>query len=393
MQLGLEPRELGAVGEDDPPDLLPVDLAVAEDALAPALAQGGLQSLVLAIETVDDVVARDHGRAVARERLQRLALAGCDPARERDRERSLHYSVGSASSEASASGASASAARLRLLGFRLGLGLRDRLLLGDRLFLGNRLGLGRRLFLDNRLLLGNRLFLGDRLGLGRRLLGLRLLLHDRRLLLDNRSFGDRLFLGGSLERLGSGNLVGEHLVGEPERGRLALLAGHRLDGHPVLDALEREREAPAIGVDLEDPDVDLVSLRDHLARILDVVLRELGDVDEPLDARQDLDEGAERDDLRHGALHDVALLVALEHLLPRVGLGLLEAERDPLALAVDVEHLNLDRLPDVEHLRRMVHVAPRKLGDVDEAVHPVEVDERAEVDDVGDRALDDVARD
>ena len=34
----------------------------------------------------------------------------------------------------------------------------------------------------------------------------------------------------------------------------------------------------------------------------------------------------------------------------------------------------------------------RELGDVDEAVHPVEVDERAEVDDVGDRPLDDVAR-
>src|SRR5712691_8846681 len=40
----------------------------------------------------------------------------------------------------------------------------------------------------------------------------------------------------------------------------------------------------------------------------------------------------------------------------------------------------------------MVDVAPRKLGDVNEAVHPVEVDERAEVDDVRNRSLDDVAR-
>src|SRR5262249_1685632 len=80
-----------------------------------------------------------------------------------------------------------------------------------------------------------------------------------------------------------------------------------------------------------------------------------------------------------------------EHLLPRIGLRLLETERDPLAFAVDVEHLHLDRLADLEHLRRMVDVTPRKLGDVDEAVHPVEIDEGAEVDDVGDRALDDVA--
>ena len=39
----------------------------------------------------------------------------------------------------------------------------------------------------------------------------------------------------------------------------------------------------------------------------------------------------------------------------------------------------------------MVDVRPRQLGDVNEAVDPVEVDERAEVDDVGDRALDDLA--
>jgi hypothetical protein len=39
----LEPRELVAVGEDDPADLRAVDLAVAEDAVAPALAQRGLQ--------------------------------------------------------------------------------------------------------------------------------------------------------------------------------------------------------------------------------------------------------------------------------------------------------------------------------------------------------------
>src|SRR5205814_9434584 len=108
--------------------------------------------------------------------------------------------------------------------------------------------------------------------------------------------------------------------------------------------------------------------------------------------RQDLDERAERDDLRHLAGDDVAFVVALEHLLPRVGLRLLEAERDALALAVDVEHLDVDLLADLEHLGRMVDVAPGELADVDEAVHPVEIDECAEVDDVRDRPLDDVAR-
>ena len=105
---------------------------------------------------------------------------------------------------------------------------------------------------------------------------------------------------------------------------------------------------------------------------------------------QDLDEGAEGDDLRDAALDDVVLAVRLHDLLPGIRLRLLEPERDPLAVTVDVENLHLDGLADVEHLGRVVHVAPRELGDVDEAVHAVEVDERAEVDDVRDLALDDV---
>ena len=91
------------------------------------------------------------------------------------------------------------------------------------------------------------------------------------------------------------------------------------------------------------------------------------------------------------ALDDVALVVGVDDLLPRVALRLLQAEGDPLPVAVDVEHLDLDLLADVEHLGRMVDVAPGELGDVDQPVDPVEVDEGAEVDDVRDRAGDDVA--
>ncbi len=172
--------------------------------------------------------------------------------------------------------------------------------------------------------------------------------------------------------------------------RLAAV-GARLHRVVLVDALERQREPAAVGVDLDDLHVHRLALRDDLARVLDVVLRELRDVHEALDPREDLDERAEGDDLRDAPLDDVALLVALDHLLPGIALGLLQPERDPLAVAVDVEHLDLDLLPDLEHLGRVVHVRPRELGDVDEPVHAVEVDERAEVDDVRDLALDDVA--
>jgi hypothetical protein len=83
--------------------------------------------------------------------------------------------------------------------------------------------------------------------------------------------------------------------------------------------------------------------------------------------------------------------VGADHALPRVLLRLLEAERDALAVAVDVEHFDPHRVADRDNLGGMVDVAPGKLGDVDQAVDAVEVDEGAEVDDVRDLALDDLA--
>ncbi len=119
---------------------------------------------------------------------------------------------------------------------------------------------------------------------------------------------------------------------------------------------------------------------------------ELGDVHEALDPVHDLDERAEGDDLGDLALQLVADPVGVDHPLPRVLLGLLEAQGDALAVAVDVEHLHRDHVADREDLARVVHVAPGELGDVDQAVDAVEVDERAEVDDVRDRALHDHPR-
>jgi hypothetical protein len=89
---------------------------------------------------------------------------------------------------------------------------------------------------------------------------------------------------------------------------------------------------------------------DDLARALDVVRRELGDVHEPLDAVEDLDERAERDHLGDLAVELVVDVVGVDDPLPRVLLGLLETQRDALAVAVDVEHLDLHGVADREDL-------------------------------------------
>src|SRR5581483_5323043 len=82
------------------------------------------------------------------------------------------------------------------------------------------------------------------------------------------------------------------------------------------------------------------------------------------------------------------LLVLVEDALPRVLLGLLQAQGDALPVAVDVEHLDPHGVADRDHLGGMVDVAPGELRDVDQAVDSVQVNEGTEVDDVRDLALD-----
>src|SRR5437870_3406326 len=117
----------------------------------------------------------------------------------------------------------------------------------------------------------------------------------------------------------------------------------------------------------------------------------LGDVDQALDPRLELDERAvvrDRDDL---ALHARAHRVLRGHVLPGVRLQLLQAEADALAFPVDVEDLDLDLLPDVHHLGRVRHAAIALVRDVEQSVHAAQIDEGAEVGDVLDDALSHLA--
>ena len=82
---------------------------------------------------------------------------------------------------------------------------------------------------------------------------------------------------------------------------------------------------------------------------------------------------------------------AVFRLFPRILLGLLEAERHALFLAVDVEHLHVEFLAHLDHFARVAEAAPAHVGDVEQAVHAIEVDERAEVGEVLDHALDGAA--
>src|SRR5438093_1303867 len=182
-----------------------------------------------------------------------------------------------------------------------------------------------------------------------------------------------------------------------ERGQVAHLPlDPHADGillrqrHPgvFLGLLHAERDLLFRLVDLQYHRFDRLADRHDLRWVAHVTRpAHLGDVDQALDPRLELDERAvvrDRDDL---ALHARAHRVLRGHVLPGVRLQLLQAEADALALPVDVEDLDLHLLPDVHHLGRVRHAAIAHVRDVEQSVHAAQIDEGAEVGDVLDDAL------
>src|SRR5919107_478255 len=123
-------------------------------------------------------------------------------------------------------------------------------------------------------------------------------------------------------------------------------------------------EPPAAGVDVDDAGVALVSGAHDLVRGLHMMVGQLRDVDQAFYPFCDLDEGPEGDELRYPTLDLLSDVDPLDDLLPRVLPGLLEAERDTLAVAVDLEDLDLDLLAHLDDLARVVDMLPGKFGDV-----------------------------
>ena len=114
-----------------------------------------------------------------------------------------------------------------------------------------------------------------------------------------------------------------------------------------------------------------------------MTLRQLGDVDQALNAVLDTNEGTEGNQLGDLAGNDLADGVGPSEGLPRVLLGRLERQGHALAVEVDVQDLNRDLVADLDDLGGVVDVLPGQLGDVDQTVDATQVHEGTEVDDGG----------
>ena len=102
-------------------------------------------------------------------------------------------------------------------------------------------------------------------------------------------------------------------------------------------------------------------------------------------------ECAERDELGDHTGHDVADVVARDEVLPLLGCGTADRERDLLVLAVHPHHEDVDLLADLEQRLGVAVAIPGQFGEVGETVGAAEVDEDPEVADRRDLAGADLA--
>ncbi len=175
-----------------------------------------------------------------------------------------------------------------------------------------------------------------------------------------------------------------HPTGQPRAD--GVLVGRHAPG-VELALLDPERYFLLVGPDRQHHRLDDVALAEHLARVADAPRpAHLADVDQPLDAFGQLDEGAVGLQAHDPAAHDRADRVLDLDVVPGIRLELLEAQGDALALAVEVQHLDAHHLADLEHLARVPDAAPAHVGDVQQAVEAEQVDKRAEVGQVLDHA-------
>src|SRR5262249_17393561 len=115
----------------------------------------------------------------------------------------------------------------------------------------------------------------------------------------------------------------------------------------LAELLHAERDAVLLLIELEDLRRDFVTHRQNLGRVLDAAPREIGDVQQPVDAAQ-VHERAVVGDVLDDALDGRAFLQRREALLALFAETRLEhgaaGDDDVIALAIELDDLELERL-------------------------------------------------
>src|SRR6202041_321385 len=160
----------------------------------------------------------------------------------------------------------------------------------------------------------------------------------------------------------------------------------------LLELLHAERDATVVRIHAEDDGVDLIAGFDQLRRMLHPLRPgHLRDVDETFDALLELNERAVVGDRKHAAANLSADRIALGCVEPRIRRELLESERDALLVLVELQHLHLDLVANVDEVAGMGQAAPAHIRDMEQAIEAAQIDECAVVGEVLDGTSGDAA--
>src|ERR1700691_4125332 len=127
--------------------------------------------------------------------------------------------------------------------------------------------------------------------------------------------------------------------------------------------LHAQRNAAVVGIDAEHNRLYLISWLDQLGGMLHPLgLGHLGDMHQPLDALLQLNKGAVVGHAEHPAAYASADGITFDRIEPGIGCELLETQRNALLLTIELEHLDLDLVPDVYQVTGVGESSPRHIG-------------------------------
>src|ERR1041384_7208253 len=177
-----------------------------------------------------------------------------------------------------------------------------------------------------------------------------------------------------------------HLSGNP---RANVITHRECFPRICADLLESKAYAATVRIGIQHNRFYILPNRKQFGRVLQALRPgHLGHMHQTLDARLDFDKRAIVGKADYLAADMRALREALRNALPRIRQELLIAERDSLFLAIELEHLDLNRISDLDDIGWRLNAAPTHVDDVQKSVDTAEVDERAIVGDVLDHPLE-----
>ena len=122
----------------------------------------------------------------------------------------------------------------------------------------------------------------------------------------------------------------------------------------VVGRLDRQSNPPVGRIDLDDSGRHLLPDLEHFADAFDPFLFDLGNMHQPVDVVIHGDESSEGREFGHLADDQIADLIMLADIFPRIVEGLLITDDQPPVRTINLQYHHFDFIALLENLRRMI---------------------------------------